>query len=220
MPKYTETQEDRMRKVIRDAMAIDPLVTLRSLQSIVEKKLGRTITEKYIIKLKRKVKGELQVNGDRERYEDRIAYLRERNRIICEELFRIAFPDPNAVGDRPGVTERRKALEAIARIEASEVKLEMDLGLFTRHLGQLDVDHRMKPLDDDTRSKIVSAFKAWHKQPQMRKIEPRQTITVKATTIPNEPTKQQPSPGPATAKPAPIAQPIPRVTNAGLVPTE
>lgn len=213
MPKYNETQEDALRKIIRDAMAIDPLISLVSLQNITEKKTGRPLGQPYIIKLQRKVRGEIRVNGDRERYEERVAYLRERNRVICEELFRIAFPSPTMVNP-PGVTERRKALEAIARIDAGQIKLEMDLGLFVRKVGEVDVNikHTIHVLDDEKRSKVIQAMGAWKGIREPRKIK---TVAIVKT----EPIKTDvPTDVSVSSKsPASTAGTIPRVVDTGLV---
>lgn len=199
--------------MIRDAMAIDPLISSRAMVDLVEKKTNRPIGRVYVMKLMRKVSGEIVVRADREQVEKKIAYLRERNRVICEELFRMAFPDPKLI-PQPELIDRRKALEAIARIEANQAKLEMDFGLFERKLGTLGVEHRLKPLDEAALNDIVRTFQAWAEPPQMRKIERIRTIEAQATIITNEPPNAQP------AKPSKQPSTIPAVSQAGLVATE
>jgi hypothetical protein len=213
MTRVSETQEDYLKSVIRDAMAIDPLVTVRSLQKITEKKANRALSFEYIIKLQRKIRGEVKIRPDRERYENRLAFLRERNRIVCAELFRIAFPDPNSMDIKPGVTERRKALEAIFRIEKDMIKLEMDLGLFTRQLGTVEIEHRLKPIDDKTLENIMQTFKVWAEPPQMRKIERREPIEVQVKETPHEPANN-------TATSTTTTAIIPIATGTRMVPTE
>jgi hypothetical protein len=213
MPKILEHKEARMRRIIRDAMAIDPLIDLKGIVKAVEQKMNRTIDPRYVKRLLRSITGEMSVVADREKVEERISYLRERNRIICEELFRMAFPGETVV-PRPTLKERQSALKAISDIEARQIKLEMDLGLFTRHLGQLDVDHRLKPMDEDTLTTVVKTFEAWSIPPQLRKIEPRKVITAQVKEIPHEPVKSTTS-----ANVAPVNT-LPITTGAGLVTTE
>lgn len=213
MSRVTETQEDYLKNVIRDAMAIDPLISVRSLQKVTEKKANRMLSLEYIIKLQRKIRGDVKIYPDREKYENRIAFLRERNRIVCAELFRIAFPDPNSL-EKPGVTERRKALEAIFRIEKDMIKLEMDLGLFTRQIGTVEVEHRLKPMDEKTLEGIMNTFKVWAEPPQMRKIEPKQAIEVQVKETPHEPTNNTTTSTTTTTAIIPIA------TGARMVPAE
>lgn len=210
MPKILDHQEAGLRRTIRDALAIDPLLTVTGVCKVVEAKIKRPVDPRYIKRLLKKVTGEMAVVADREKVEDRISYLRERNRIICDELFRMAFPGPNVVL-QPSIIDRRKALEAIARIEANQAKLEMDFGLFTRELGRLNIDHRMKPLDEQTLGAISAAWKMWGPTPQMRKLESQPVLKVEAKVIKDEPANNTTKRNDTT---------IPAVTRAGLVSTE
>lgn len=215
MPKILDHKEAPLRRTIRDAMAIDPLISLRSLQSVVEAKMHRSLDLMYISKIVKKVQKETQVLPDQENIASRIAEIRETNRIVKEELMRIAFPDAKLPAiDKPGVIDRRKALEAIARIENAQAKLEMDFGLFVKNLGEINVNHRLKPLDEETRSSVIKAFEAWGLPVPMRKIEAPQTITVESKEIPHEPAKQQHNPISSGI------QPIPSTSGAGLVSVE
>ncbi len=205
--RTSEHADAGIRRIIRDTFAIDPMISMNGLQRSVEAKLKRPIDWRYLKKLVGKVTGEMAVVADREKVEKRIQDLRESNRIIREELLRIAFPSETML-ERPGVTDRRKALEAIARIEVAQVKLEMDLGLFTRHLGQIDVEHRLKPMDEDVRLNIIKAFANWGIQaPPMRKIDLGRVEVPKAAETTNAEPKQQPAPESTPTKPAPA--PIP-----------
>ena len=220
MPKVTHEKEMHLRNIIRDAKAIQPLISLRDLQRIVEKKINRPVDLYYLSVLVKKIAKQVLTEVDRSTIEEKVSQMRERNRILIEELTRMAFS--TATGpDFVSTMDRRKAIELIHRIETVQAKLEMDFGIFERHIGIVGIDHRLKPIDDDTRSNIIQAFKAWGiKAPPMRKIEPMSVITVKSKEVPHEQptTTTKPNTAPATTKPKP--QPLPRVTNAGLVPTE
>ncbi len=216
MPKVTDDKEAHLHRIIRDAMAIDPLISLRSLQSIIEKKINRKIEIHYISKLVKKVNGQLTIVADREKVEIRVSQLRERNRILIDELFRIAYPTTRPVADK----DRLKAIELIAKIEHNQAKLEMDFGLFTRHLGDLNVNHNLKPIDDITRANQIKAFEAWGMNPpEMRKVDMR-IIDVKSKDDTSE-SKTDPTPPSASATPSPVgSERIPGIVNAGLVATE
>ncbi len=213
MPIISEHKEFGLRRTIRDTLAVDPLISMNGLQRAIEKKINRPIDEVYLKKLVKKVTAEMVIISDREKVEERVSYLRERNRIICEELFRMAFPAPTMI-PQPDIQDRRKALEAIARIEANQVKLEMDLGLFTRKLGTFEVEHRLKPIDEKTLENIMNTFKVWAEPPQMRKIERREAIEVQIKETPHEPTNNTTTSTTATTAIIPIA------TGARMVPTE
>lgn len=202
--KMTDSKEARLRRVIRDAMAVDPLISLRSLQAALELKLKREFSLEYISKLRRKVDGEMAVVADREKVEDRIKYLRETNRVLRDEMFRIAFP-PSDMLDPPNASQRLRALEMISKMDRAQVVIEMDLGLFTRHLGQLDVDVRLKPIDDDRRRMIMDAFKNWGiDAPVMRQIEQQGAIIQKSTLAAAVQLLPAPAPTNAPARPQSI----------------
>lgn len=218
MPRITQHKEDRIRQVIRDALAIDPLLSLKSIQDIVERKINRTVSLGYVHKMVRKANGAMAVVADREKVEDKIKNLRETNRIIRAELFRIAFPsDPSLIAFTK-ISERIRALEAIAKIEQVQAKLEMDFGLFTRHLGDLNIDHRLKPVEQGRLVTIIKAFESWGASPpQPRKIEAREMKTVESKNIPHEPNT---TPNQPTATPTSPPTIIPVIGNNGLVLSE
>ena len=194
MPKVSYQKEARLRRIIRDAMAVDPFISIKSLMATIEKKTNRTIDDTYLSKLVKSVNAEMTVVADREKIEDRITYLRESNRIIRDELFRIAFP---AVTDLnpPKPAERIRALELIAKIDNAQVKIEMDLGLFTRHLGTVDIDHHLKPPDEDIMKAVVGTFQSWGiAPPQTRKTEPQRMIEAKVEVLPEITKNDEPKP--------------------------
>ena len=214
MTRVTEHQQAGLRRMIRDAMAIDPLISISGLQRALYKKLGREIDEVFMKKLVRKVTAEMVVVADREKVEQRISYLRERNRVICEELFRIAFPSETEMY-RGDIKDRIKALQTISTIEARQIKLEMDLGLFTRQIGTLNINHRLKPMEADTLIQVSEVFRLWAEPPQMRKIEVREVKAIEV--IPNSTINTNESNRPATTA---ITATIPVDTTARLVPVE
>lgn len=214
MPKVSEHREAKLRSIIRDAIAFHPLITIVDLQKVIEAKINGPIHRTYLTKLVRKVGKEVQMEVSRDTVENRVAAIRETNRILIDGLKRIAFPDskdPN----KPNTTEQRKAMDTIARIENMQAKLEMDFNVFTRHAGTLTVEHnhRLKPVDAETLNKIIATFASWNVVvPLTRKFEATRVIDIKPTEISHEPAKQQPEPA--------ERQPIPTVTRAGLVNTE
>ncbi len=209
MPKVTHPQEEKLRRTIRDALALDPLITLVSLQNVIELQLKRPIGLPYLIKLKRKVHGEALAEVERSTVNDRVRQLRESYRVLIEGLRRIAYPSANDL-EKPSITEKRKALEGIGRMESMLAKLEMDFGVFERQIGKVNIDHRLKPMSEDAMITSVRAFEAWGPVPQMRPIESKRIIDVKATEVKEE---KKDEPKPATKQP----QSIPIVTGAGLV---
>lgn len=213
MPKITQEKEAYLRRIVRDAKAIDPLITLESLRDVVERKIKRVIDLEYLSKLVKKIGRQIISEVERDTVNNRVSEIRETNRIVIDELKRIAYPNPNDP-EKPSVTDRRKALEAITRIENMQAKLEMDFNVFERHLGVVDVQHRIKPVDPQTMVNMVKAFGAFMKPIQMREIEPESTRELKSAQTSNETRIEQPKPNNAGPKP------IPAVIGAGVIATE
>lgn len=197
-----------LRRIIRDALALDPLITMVSLEQVVEKKIKRPIDKEYLLKLVNKVRKQVVSEVERSTADNRVAEIRESYRTIIEELRRLAYAETTPPN------EKRKCLDTIARIQDMQAKLEMDFGIFTRQIGTVNVDHRLKPIDPATLESITGTIGLWMKAVQMRKIEPQRVIEAQATNITTNEPKTQPTA--ESARPSTI----PAVRNAGLVGTE
>lgn len=216
--KITDRQELEFRRVIRDAIAIDPLITTNRVVTIVEKKLGRKLEFYYINRLIKKVNREMVPNLDKEKIAYRIKDLRENYRITRERLLRIAFGDIiyNELGipSLPTIGEQIRAWEAIGKLGKNLLEMEMDLGIFTRHIGEVDLNVRLKPIPEIDRQKVIAAFGAWGINPQeMRKVE--FTEKPKDVEIEKEPVKSTQENVKSTQTTI-----IPEVADGGLVVSE
>lgn len=208
MPKIVEHREMALRRIIRDALALDPLITMQALERVVEKKINRPIDNAYLVKLVAKVRKQVITEVERSTASSRIAEIKESYRTIIEELRRLAYAETTPPN------ERRKCLDSVARIQDMQAKLEMDFGIFTRQLGSVNIDHRLKPMDEKTLIDVTATFKAWSLPPQPRKIERSEAKTIDVTPNTNDQPKQQPEP-----KPEPTRT-IATTIGAGLVTAE
>lgn len=215
--KVTDRVEFELRRAIRDIIAADPLVSGRKILELIEKKFDRSMNPGYLARLIKKVNREMVPNLDKEKIEHRVRDLRENYRLARERLLHIAYGEvfTNSLGIPmvPSVTEQIRAWETIGRLGKNLLDMEMDLGIYTRHIGELEVNEaREIQLDDATFGKMITAWTNWFKNPPIRrKIETPKIVTVQATPITNE----QPKPEPAAA-----ARTIPVVGDAGLVAAE
>ena len=83
---HSPTYEVRVRREIRDALAIDPIATIPELTERLNKRLSHSFDPRYIKKLTDKVAHQLIIESDRLRIEDRMKVTRENHRIVREEL--------------------------------------------------------------------------------------------------------------------------------------
>jgi hypothetical protein len=83
MGRYAPTYEDRFKREIRDALAIDPISTIHEITERLSKRLDHSFDPRYIKKLRDKVTRQI-VESDRTRLEDRMRQTRENNRLCAK----------------------------------------------------------------------------------------------------------------------------------------
>ena len=86
--------EERIRRVIRDARAKDPLITVFNIKLILEKEFNHGFSYQYISKLADKAAREGLIEMDRTKIEVHMQSTRENYRLIREELLKIVYWNP------------------------------------------------------------------------------------------------------------------------------
>lgn len=80
-----------MGREIRDARAIDPLISVSALDQHLEKKFKRGFSYRYITD---KIAGQALIEAGRTQIEERLAFTRENYRMMREELLKIVYWSP------------------------------------------------------------------------------------------------------------------------------
>ncbi len=167
--KKLPVQEEKIKRAIRDAIVIDPLISVAKLQDALYDKGYRTANNKsldwdYVAKMRHKVHRQSIENVDRQEVSTRIAEMKERYRLIYEQLIRIAYYSDDLKKEGippPSVRDRVSALREIIKLDVALFGAEMDAGIFNRHLGTLEIDKRNKPLTAEARELIKQAMINW-----------------------------------------------------------
>jgi hypothetical protein len=132
--KIRPEQEVALRDMIRETAALDPRVSIRRLQAVIEQNTGHSISDKYVMKLLGKVRHEMIVQTDRGHLVDRCAEIRERNAALRKHLYRIIYWKPAHLRDygieRPTSNERVHAIKTVAQMDLALMKTELYVGLF------------------------------------------------------------------------------------------
>ena len=84
--KYLPEFEENIRRLIRDAKAADPLVTIGDFQRLCERRFNRTFSPRYIKKLCEKVYRQSLIEVDRTKLDERLNITREK---FSERLLKI-----------------------------------------------------------------------------------------------------------------------------------
>ncbi len=167
--KKLSVQEEKIKRAIRDAIVIDPLISLVKLQDALYDKGYRTanntpLDKDYLAKLRRKIHRHAVESVNRQEVSSRIAEMKERYRLIYEQLIRIAYYSDDLRKEGippPSIRDRMQALKEIVRLDVALFGAEMDAGIFSRHLGTLEIDKRNKPLPVEARELIKQAMINW-----------------------------------------------------------
>lgn len=167
--KKPRTQEEKMKRIIRDAIVIDPLISVAKLQDALFEKGYRTAGNNpldwdYVSKVRQKVHRQAVEAADRQKVNERIAEIKERYRLIFERLIRIAFYSDELKKEGvmpPSYKDQISALREIGKLDIAIFNAELDAGIFERHIGTLEIEKRSKPLPPELKAQMLKAFANW-----------------------------------------------------------
>lgn len=184
--KKPRVQEDKIKRTIRDAIVIDPLISIAKLQDALFDKGYRTAANAplhwhYVAKLRDKMHRQAIENVDHKKVNERVSEMKERYRLVFERLIRIAFysDDLKKEGVQPpSYRDQISALREISRLDVAIFNAELDAGIFERHIGTLEIEKRSRPLPPELKMQMLKAFANWGIIPkEILHAEP--TITIK-----------------------------------------
>lgn len=161
MAKHSQPYEDNIKRIIRDIMALDPLITVGKLNEQVSARLNHSFDQRYISKLANKVERQSVAQADHMKVEERLNFTRENYRMVRERLLKIIYWEPAA--ENPG--ERRPANKDV--IEAAKNIVMMDLALFQAELAnglykkpitEIAKTFTYEPLPGEVRTVIIASW--------------------------------------------------------------
>ena len=167
--KKPRIQEDKIKRAIRDAIVIDPFISIARLQDALFEKGYKTHSNQsldwdYVAKLRNKVHRQSIEDVNHQEVVARIAQLKERYRIVFERLVRIAFYSDDMKKDGlppPSYRDQINALREISRLDVAIFGAELDAGIFERHIGKLEIEKRGRPLPPELKAQMLKAFANW-----------------------------------------------------------
>lgn len=188
--KKSPLQEEKIKRAIRDILVVDPLISITKLQDALFEKGYRSANAtvldwRYVQKLKHKVHRNTVEQTDRAKVSERVAEMKEKNRLMLERLMRIVYYSDEMKKEGftpPSIREQINAINSIVRLDVMVFNAELDAGLFERHLGTIEIEQRNRPLPPELKAMMLKAFVNWG-------IVPKEALPHEPTTITIEPTK-------------------------------
>jgi hypothetical protein len=167
--KRHKVQEEKIKRAIRDAVVIDPLISTAKLQDALFEKgfktyLNTPLDWMYLHRLREKIHRQTIEKVNHQKVAERVAEMKERYRLTYEQLIRIAFysEELRKEGVPPTTTrDRIQAFKEIIKLDLAIFGAEMDSGIFDRHLGVLELEQRNKPIPVEAREGIRQALINW-----------------------------------------------------------
>ena len=154
----------RVKRIIRDAVALHPMISLRELQQVLSSRKIRIGNLNSLSKLRKEITEDALSEVDEKAMNEKIALVKERNRVITEKLFRIAFWDSDRAepGTRPpSYSEQIAAMTTIVKMDIAIFRAELDFGMFKKKpLTKEEIRKlRNKPLSSEHRKDIERAMR-------------------------------------------------------------
>lgn len=186
MPKLANNVEGAIRRAIRDAYAIDPLIDGNALLKYLNDKFNRTFSWRYIQKMIRKADGDATPRLDKVRVATELKSINETTRIHIEMLTRISLGQQ--VGDRPApkYAEMIMAARAIAILKKLQIDAMIDLGIFDKTLLPT-LGPKSREIPAELIESMVETAKLWELPSDLTaQIDAGGTITVDTTIMPQK----------------------------------
>lgn len=169
MPKLSPMYEEKLKRAIRDAYAIDPLITRASLMENLEKRFDHSFDHNYIRKLADKVTKQARLEADHMKVEDRLTKLRETYRVGRERLMQVLFWTPESASMRgikpPLPMDIIEAAKALVVLDIAVLNAELANGLYRKPIEEIAKQLHYEPLPGPVRAEIVSAWRRFNMLP-------------------------------------------------------
>jgi hypothetical protein len=178
MANHGPEQVKNIERAIKDAVALDPLVSNLKLQDYLFKQgyktyAGNPLAWPFIDRLRKKIRQELITKLDRAELIPDLAEVNENNRIIRERLLKIAFYNrelAEAGMPPPSYETQMAALTYLAKIKVVEFETKLQVGVYAKSL-----EGKKDKLPEAQRSKLHQVLRNWGMLPA----EVREAVGIK-----------------------------------------
>jgi hypothetical protein len=153
--------EAQIRRVIRDARAKDPLITVGRIERLLEQEFNRGFSYQYVAKVVEKVEREAMVEIDRTKIEQRLKFTRENYRMMREELLKIVYwtPEHGTPGvPKPLAKDRVEAAKVVVMLDLAILNAEAAAGMYKKPVEAIAKEFQCEPLPREVRAIIVAAW--------------------------------------------------------------
>ncbi len=160
--RFSDLQKERHKDRVRQVLALNPRVSVSQIQdALAQSSHPLELPLTYIAKLVKKIEGERVHRFDWVIAAKRLSEMQDLYAEISNALWQVLLDNGDSATGRKGTTPGEKVYAAsqIAKLEADLLKAQMDMGIFERKLGTLDVNGKtLIELPQSHQKLLVSAF--------------------------------------------------------------
>jgi hypothetical protein len=165
--KIGSDTKERLKRIIRDTLVVDPMISLRGLQAVLLEKNIKMGNLNSLAKVRKEITADAVEEADRTKILERFVQMDERARLMREQLFKVIFPsDKDLV--RPTIGEQMSAMNLIVKTDLKLLRAALDMGLYRKDMAkgkkytkEEEEAMRNRPLSEETREGIMRAMMNW-----------------------------------------------------------
>jgi uncharacterized protein YnzC (UPF0291/DUF896 family) len=165
--KIGSDTKERLKRIIRDTLVVDPMISLRGLQAVLLAKNIKMGNLNSLAKVRKEITAEAVEEADRTKILERFVQMDERARLMREQLFRIIFPSDTELV-RPTASEQISAMNMVIKNDLQILRAALDMGVYRKDMPsgkkftkEEEAALRNKPIPEEYRKNIMRAFKNW-----------------------------------------------------------
>lgn len=160
------SQEQKIRRAIRDVIAVDPLISVDRLRDALFDRGFRTYENNplkwhYVARLRDKVYKQAVMETSTAILGERVTEFKEKNRLAFERLIRIAFYTDDLKKEGvppPSFKDQISALREIVKLDLAVFHAEVIAGIFEDHAVKVEKAKRFIPIEEAKRMMILKAL--------------------------------------------------------------
>lgn len=169
--RITPPIEEEIKRIIREAIALDPLINITRMQKHLEEQFDRSFSFYYVRKLMHKVAAQSRMEADRTQIEQRMYFTRENYRMMRERLLEIVYwkPNPEIPIEKQRPPYNEDVIEAATKLvmlDLALLKAEIDCGMYKKPVEVIARELRYDPLPPEIRVVVMQSWRNFGMLPE------------------------------------------------------
>jgi len=133
--KLGSDTKERLKQIVKNAVAMDPMISLRELQAVLLQKGIKIGNLNSLARIRKELTKDAIEEMDRTQVIKRYADMEERMRVLRTELFKIIYPDYKN-GVYPSYSEQISAMKTMVESDIKLFRAGLDMGIYRKDMAK------------------------------------------------------------------------------------